>query len=442
MSEATDAPVSAPPDGGAWRVLASKYRLLQQIGEGGMGVVHLGEHLELKTRVAIKLLQPKLASDSTARARFLREARLAASIEGEHSARIHDVGTDDDGRPYMVMEHLVGETADARLAREGKIPLQEAATIVLQLLDALSEAHAKGLVHRDLKPGNVFLTERTGEATWVKVVDFGISKATFPEHGVSSPSLTLTEPRTLLGSPEYMSPEQLRDSASVDARSDIWACGIVLFELLSGKVPFEAPTLADLYVRIVSGAPRTLAEAGAGGVPAAVTRLIERCLRKAKEERPQSAYEVAVALAPYATESGKNLLPRIRAWCKSEQAPAEAARPRRVAVGLTLVALAGVLAFAAASFRARGSPVAPTGPAQGTMAPIATLDPVAPSGLATPPPTQDAAAIASSAVASDAATAVASASVAAKHQKPNAKPPAKSSAAGHVHDLEHIDLIQ
>ena len=436
MSDAAEAPSSAPPDGAAWRVLASKYRLLQQIGEGGMGVVHLGEHLELKTRVAIKLLQPKLASDSTARARFLREARLAASIEGEHSARIHDVGTDDEGRPYMVMEHLVGETADARLVREGKIPLQEAATIVMQLLDAVSEAHAKGLVHRDLKPGNVFLTERTGEATWVKVVDFGISKATFPEHGGSSPSLTLTEPRTLLGSPEYMSPEQLRDSASVDARSDIWACGIVLFELLSGKVPFEAPTLADLYVRIVSGTPRTLADVGVSGVPAAITRLIERCLRKAKEERPQSAYEVAVALAPFATDSAKNLLPRIRAWCKSEEeAPAETPRPRRVAVGLTLIAIAGVLAFTAASLRAPASSPEPT---LAATAPLATLDPVDQPAPA-PAPTDAAATSPDPAPVTSSASA---ANAGVKRPKTAPKPRAKSSATGHVQDLEHIDLIQ
>jgi serine/threonine protein kinase len=431
VSDAAEAPTSAPPDSVAGRVLASKYRILRQIGEGGMGVVHLGEHLELKTRVAIKRLQPKLATDATARARFLREARLAASIEGEHSARIHDVGTDDDGRPYMVMEHLVGETADARLAREGKIPLQDAATIVLQLLDALSEAHAKGLVHRDLKPGNIFLTERTGEAIWVKVVDFGISKATSPEHGVSSPSLTLTEPRTLLGSPEYMSPEQLRDSASVDARSDIWACGVVLFELLSGKVPFEASSLADLYARIVSGEPKTLAEVGVAGVPAAVTRLIERCLRKAKEERPQSAYEIAVALAPHASDSSKNLLPRIRAWCKSEDSPAQTARPRRAAVGLTLIALAGVLAFGAASLRA---PAPPPRPTQAAMAPLATLDPVAPQA---PTPTTDAASSAE-----PPPVAVGASKDDGKRPKTTAKPRAKTPTTGHVRDLEHIDLIQ
>jgi len=231
-----------------------------------------------------------------------------------------------------------------------------------------------------------------------------------------------------------MSPEQLRDSASVDARSDIWACGVVLFELLSSKVPFEASSLADLYARIVSGEPKTLVEVGVTGVPAAVTRLIERCLRKAKEERPQSAYEVAVALAPYASDASKNLLPRIRAWCKSDEAPAETARPRRAAVGLTLIAVAGVLAFGAASLRA---PAPPPRPTQAAMAPLATLDPVAPQAPAAAPTTDAAAPPAEPQPVADGA-----ARNDGKRPKTTAKPRAKTPTAGHVRDLEHIDLIQ
>lgn len=340
----------------AEELLAGKYRVAGRLGEGGMGVVYAGEHVELGTRVAIKVLQPSLAEDATARARFLREARLAASIEGEHSTRIHDVGTDEHGRPYMVMEQLAGETAAARLEREGRLPLALAATVMLQLLDTLAEAHAKRLVHRDLKPANLFLAQRTGEEVWVKVLDFGISKVRVGGDDKKAPSLTLTEPRALLGSPEYMSPEQLRDSANVDARSDIWACGVVLFELLTGSMPFEGPTLADLCAQIVSREPRDLAQVASEArvtIPAGLARVVERCLRKNPADRPQNAYELAVALAPFATESGRALVPRIRAWCNGPALDdVQPKRSRRVMFGgISLVVGAGALAFAVASLR-------------------------------------------------------------------------------------------
>ena len=235
---------AAKPSGLEGQVLASKYRVTARIGEGGMGIVYSGEHVELKTPIAIKVLQPSLAGDDAARARFLREARLAASIQAEHCARIFDVGTDDAGRPFMVMELLSGEPVDALLAREGRTTPEVAVTILLQLLDMLSEAHAKGLVHRDLKPANLFLVDKPGESVWVKVLDFGISKRTEPTN--ERTSFAITEPHSLLGSPEYMSPEQLRDSAQLDTRSDLWACGVILFELLTGKTPFDATSLPDL----------------------------------------------------------------------------------------------------------------------------------------------------------------------------------------------------
>jgi serine/threonine protein kinase len=332
-------------------VLAGKYRLAEKIGEGGMGIVHAGEHLELKTKVAIKLLQPKLAEDPTARARFLREARLAASIGGEHSTRIYDVGTHADGQPFMVMEFLAGESLGARLEREQQIPVVDAATVVVQLLDALAEAHARGLVHRDLKPANIFLVDKPGESVWVKVLDFGISKMEAGVNNSDQTDLALTEPRTLLGSPEYMSPEQLRDSANVDARADIWACGVILFELMTGSMPFAGASLPDLYARIVSHEPKTLSGAGES-IPSPVVRMIQRCLRKDPEQRPQTVYELAVGLAPYASDSARALLPSIRARCKSELPLPDGPRSsRRVAGGITIVAIAGALAFAAASIR-------------------------------------------------------------------------------------------
>jgi len=407
-------------------VLASKYRLLRRVGEGGMGVVYAGDHLELKTRVAIKVLQPKLVEDSSARARFLREARLAASIEGEHSTRIHDVGTDDAGRPYIVMEFLAGEPADARLARERKLSVGDAATLLVQLLDALAEAHAKGLVHRDLKPANVFLAERPGEAIWVKVLDFGISKVTSQEISPTTPSPTLTEPRTLLGSPHYMSPEQLRDSTAVDARSDLWSCGVLLYELVSGDRPFEASSLADLYAAIVSGAPRPLA----AGVPAPIARAIERCLRKDASERPQSAYELAAMVAPFASESARTLLPRIRAWCKSDEALGDGTRSRRaLAGGLALVAVAGALGFAAASYPERGAAPA-LSTAQATA--IRALDPVSPASAAPLP-----AASTSGSVEPPPTAPAPSASARARPANSPPAPPKKR-----IQDLDGIELIQ
>jgi eukaryotic-like serine/threonine-protein kinase len=369
--------------------LSSKYRIEECLGEGGMGVVHAAYHLELKSRVAIKVLQPKLAADENARARFLREARLAASIEGDHSTKIYDVGAGSDGTPYMVMEYLAGESVDTRLARDGALSLSDTATIMMQLLSVLAEAHARGLVHRDLKPGNLFLAERRGEPIWVKVMDFGISKMGGASGEASAPeNVALTEPRTLLGSPEYMSPEQLRDSATVDARADIWACGVVMFELLSGTMPFEGQSLADLYAQIISMTPKPIIQVSKVAVPAALADLITRCLDKDRAKRPASAAELAEVLSPLASESARALLPRVRAWSESRDggvasprgslAPASVApalegpsqdeakgpspsgagvvagaskvRARRGAlVGLALVLGAGVMAYSVAS---------------------------------------------------------------------------------------------
>ena len=361
-----------------------------------MGVVWSGQNLDLQTRVAIKLLQPRLAEDTTARARFLREARRAASVQGEHCVRIHDVGTDEAQQPYIVMEHLEGETAEGRLER-GKVSVEMAATIMVQLLDALAEAHAKGLVHRDLKPANVFLVDKPGESTWVKVLDFGIAKLAVADLDRSASSATLTAPNTLVGSPQYMSPEQLRDSATVDARSDLWACGVMLFELLTGEMPFDSPSIAELFVQIVSGSPRSLASVDAEWIPAPVARLIERCLTKDPGERPQDAHELAAALAPYAQPSARALLPRIAAWCKTEPVAAPQRGRGIMASGLTLVAAAGVVAFVAASWRAPAvvSPAAPATRAAASLEPV-IVAPLA-RGPTSPSPSADASPSASAA---------------------------------------------
>lgn len=434
-----------PPRSGVFEVgdvLASRYRIGQKLGEGGMGIVYAGAHLDLEARVAVKVLQPSLAQDLTARARFLREARLAASIEGEHSTRIHDVGVDDRCGPYMVMEHLSGELVSARLSREGKLSVVDATTVVLQVLAVLAEAHSKGLVHRDLKPANLFLVDKPGEAVWVKVLDFGISKLADSKESEARGSTTLTGPRMMLGSPEYMSPEQMRDSARVDSRSDLWACGVILFELLSGKLPFEASSLPDLCARIVADPPRPLASVDS--VPPAVARTLERCLRKDPAQRPQTAYEVAVGLAPYGSESARALLPRIRAWCKVDAALPNSveARSRRVLLGgSTLVAAAGVLAFAAASVTSASSPMAASSGSPREVTPLQPLSsgsPLPPADPSPPPPPAS-----NAAAASGSPTSVTSSLPRAPPRlaSPRETPRAKSAHAP-PSDLDEIDLLQ
>lgn len=356
-------------------IISGKYQIGERLGEGGMGVVHAGHHLALDTPIAIKLLQPEDANDASARSRFLREARRAASVQGEHCVRILDVGDGPEG-PHIVMERLVGETTGDRLTREGPFSVVDATTILLQLLDAIAEAHGRGLVHRDLKPANIFLVNKPGVRIWVKVLDFGIAKAIGPDTSGEAKTLTeLTAPHTLIGSPQYMSPEQMRGQA-VDTRSDLWSCGVVLYELLSGKKPFSGGTLADLGAKILTSEPPPLGNT----VPAPIARMIERCLRKDAAARPQNAYDVAVALAPFAAPESRALLPRIQTWCKAE-AKVEPAPPRRttIAGGVAIVIGAGVCAFLAASVRARS-----IGPGS---APAATLDPPVMARLDPPAPT-------------------------------------------------------
>src|SRR6185369_8115727 len=174
--------------------------------------------LALDTPIAVKLLHPDDANDPAARSRFVREARRAASIQGEHCVRIYDVG--EEPTPHIVMEMLTGEDAQRRLRRQGPFSVSDATTLMIQLLDALSEAHGRGIVHRDLKPPNVFLAEKPGERIWVKILDFGIAKDIAPSQGGATTMTELTAPNTLIGSPQYMAPEQMRAEA-VDARADL-----------------------------------------------------------------------------------------------------------------------------------------------------------------------------------------------------------------------------
>lgn len=224
---------AAPKIPGPGEVLAEKYSISRVLGQGGMGCVVAARHLLLNQDVAIKFLPPHGAQDPQFVKRFLREAQTAASIRSEHVVRVLDIGVLGDGVPYMVMEYLDGEDLGARVDAGGPLSVGDAAEFTLQACEALAEAHAAGLAHRDIKPSNLFVTKRSDGSPLIKLLDFGIAKAQ------SSIDGSLTATGAMMGSPSYMSPEQVRDSKTVDARTDIWPLGATLHELLTGAPPFR-----------------------------------------------------------------------------------------------------------------------------------------------------------------------------------------------------------
>ncbi len=274
------------------KVLDGKYRIEEVVGGGGMGVIVAARHLALDQRVAVKFLRPDLMHDAETVARFAREARAAVRIRSEHVAHVLDVGEAADGTPYMVMELLEGHTMAAELQGRGRLPIEEAVDFVLQLCEALAEAHALGIVHRDLKPENLFLADMAEGWRSLKVLDFGISKAALANDGV------LTQTLSMLGSPMYMSPEQIRATRDVDHRSDIWSVGIVLYELLAGRAAYQAGSITQLCVHVLEESPLPLLEA-APQVPPGLAEAVERCLEKDLRERYQNVGELAVDLLPF-----------------------------------------------------------------------------------------------------------------------------------------------
>jgi len=271
-------------------ILLGKYRIEKVLGKGGMGIVVAVQHVELGQRYAIKFLLPNVQAHPGAVERFLREARAAARLHSEHVARVHDVGYMENGLPYMVMEYLDGADLQATLYKEGPLSSDLALTYLDQVCDAIAEAHAAGIVHRDLKPANLFLIRRRNGAPCVKVLDFGISK-----HLEANDGIDLTSTNSTIGSPLYMSPEQISKSKSVDTRSDIWALGVILYELIAGKSPFLASTALEVVSRILQEEP----------VPIRLVRpdvseraegVIAGCLRKRREERFQTIEELQAYL--------------------------------------------------------------------------------------------------------------------------------------------------
>jgi serine/threonine protein kinase len=316
--------------------LLGKYQVERVLGQGGMGVVVAVRHLELGELFAIKLLLPKVSERANAVSRFVREARAAARLKSEHVVRVHDVGRLEGGAPYMVMEHLVGDDLAVHLQRRRCLPLEEAGLLVLQACDAIAEAHALGIVHRDLKPSNLFLMRRRNGSTCLKVLDFGISKQT-EDVGVAADQ---TESGAILGSLLYMSPEQMLSPKAVDRRSDIWAMGVVLYELTTGQRPFEGDSLANLLREVMNSEPPPPSKVRPE-LPAALDEVVLRCLRKRPEERYADAEELAAAVRALIGRNSQPSLPPME--------PSPSMEPTAASVRQDLGHLSTVDAFGAAT---------------------------------------------------------------------------------------------
>jgi serine/threonine protein kinase len=279
-------------------LVGGKYEVLGLIGRGGMGSVYEGRHTSLGTPCAIKFIDAQYANSEDARSRFDTEARAAASIQSKHAIQIYDHGVTADGRPYIVMERLLGEPLDQRIKRLGSISLIETARILRQVARALTRAHEHGIVHRDLKPENIFLVRGPDDEEDVaKVLDFGIAKIKIAPGAISVSSSTKTG--TLLGTPQFMSPEQARGLRAVDHRTDLWSLGIIVFKCVTGQLPFDGESLGDLLVRICTS-PIPVPSSLAPHLPPELDAWMLRALDREPEQRFQSATELADSLGTVA----------------------------------------------------------------------------------------------------------------------------------------------
>jgi serine/threonine protein kinase len=276
-------------------VLLGKYRVDRVIGHGGMGLVLAATHVQLQDQVAIKVLHAEVANKPRRVARFLREAQAAASLRSENVVRVFDVGQLDSGMPYMVMELLDGQDL-ANGPIGPALPIEDAVDYVLQACDAMAVAHARGMVHRDLKPANLILVRDEHDIPTIKVLDFGISKLQRP----SQDDLALTEAKEVMGSPLYMSPEQVRSARDVDSRADIWSLGTILYELVTGQTPFNGDSLGAVLYAVTTEEPLPVT-ALRPDAPAGLSAAIARCLRKKPGDRYQTARELQQALLPFAS---------------------------------------------------------------------------------------------------------------------------------------------
>ena len=391
--------VAAGTDVALGDVLDGKYRVDRVLGAGGMGVVVAAQHQLLDQNVAIKLLLEGALQSPESIARFEQEARAAVRIKSQHVARVIDVGHLDTGAPYIVMEHLDGEDLAVRLQERGALAIDEAVELVLQTCDALAEAHALGIVHRDLKPGNLFCTRGADRLPSIKVLDFGISKILW-DSGAVQRDRAITRTQTLVGTPHYMSPEQMQSSKHVDARTDLWSLGVILFELLAGRPPFDGDELPSLILKVATAGVPSL-RALRPEVPARLEGVVLKCLEKDPARRYANVGELSVALGPFAPARARSLVerivrivdangqaatavatapppprePTIAPWDAAAGGSTRSRRPVRAWTAAAALALLFVVGGAAVSRRSSSTPASgpPVGPTEPSSAPAAVV---------------------------------------------------------------------
>ncbi|MDC3961528.1 serine/threonine-protein kinase [Polyangium jinanense] len=401
-------------------VIADKYTVVRALGRGGMGIVLEAEHQRLGQRVALKLLLPEIRSMGEITARFEREARAVARLSGPHVARILDVDALPDGSPFMVMELLRGRELGDELDERTKIPYREAVGYILQACAAMAEAHRMGIVHRDLKPANLFLCETGGHRT-IKVLDFGISKLT----GDVNASMTTTA--SAFGTPLYMSPEQVRSVKNVDARADIWSLGVVLYELLSGELPFHHESATGILAAILTEKPIPIGKR-CPEIPRPLADAVMRALEKNPEDRFTDVREFAASIAPYGPPREDPTLAAVAIELEGVGKPRSRGKRRNLFLGAAAVVVAGVTA-AIVVLQSTGGPNAPSAvvPVAEPAAPAipSGVPQVSPVGTALPP-TKDAPPAATTTVAPSATVAPPPLRKPTAEPKTSAPPPVKT----------------
>jgi serine/threonine protein kinase len=352
-------------------VLGGKYRIERVLGQGVMGVVYEAVHERLGQHVAIKLPQLAILSVPVLAERFEREARASARLRHRNSVRVMDVDVTAGGLPYLVMELLDGHDLESEVTRRGPLPIGEAVGLIIQACAAMQEAHSRGIVHRDLKPSNMFLANEADGTVCLKVLDFGISK-------FQSEKVRLTATQIQLGTPLYMSPEQVRSVKDLDGRTDVWSLGVILYELLSGLPPFMG-SVTGVGAAIVNDVPRSLRELRPQ-IPAELEAAVSMAMAKKPGERFASMHEMSLALAPFSTlplpaetqrlsmasyrEVTAAAISSIEASATSATLTATTVRPPGLVRSLgrrkvRVLALLATLALAAVVFTTMGPPAGP-----------------------------------------------------------------------------------
>ncbi len=299
------------------KVFERKYRLVRLVGEGGMGAVYEAEHTLLNRTVAVKVMHGNIASNPLAVDRFFREAQAASAIGHPNIIEIFDVGKDEDGEVFMVMELLRGESLDSLLDKRGHLPPGRTIAIILQVLSALHAAHSKGIIHRDLKADNVFLAVDSRMREDVKLLDFGIAKVV---SGDSDKDLGLTKTGTVLGTPHYLSPEQARGGKDIDHRIDIWTVGVLMYEMLTGRLPFEGENYNEIMSKVLLDDPTPISEL-MPGTPESLVKIVEKTLSKSRDDRFATVVEMIETLLPLHDQASTELSTSVFKSLKDSVAP-------------------------------------------------------------------------------------------------------------------------